>query len=68
MKGKYGAAALDPNNPAHHHAMGLPGAYYMDEKPNPPLELSPASAARLQAAREDFQRRKAAGTLPPFKR
>lgn len=64
MKGKYGPAALDPNNPDHHHAMSLPGAFYMDGKPTVLPPQTPEQAARLQAAREEFQRRKAAGTLP----
>lgn len=64
MNGKYGAAALDPNNPRHHHAMSLPGEFYMDGKPNPAPKLSASESARLEAAREEFQRRKAAGLLP----
>jgi FtsP/CotA-like multicopper oxidase with cupredoxin domain len=61
---KYGAAAIDPKNPAHWHGLGLPGAFYMDGTRTVLPPQTPAQAARLAAARADFQRRKAAGTLP----
>lgn len=61
---KYGPAALDPSNPRHHHAMSLPGEFYMDGVQNPAPKLTPAQAARLEAAREQHQRDVATGNLP----
>lgn len=40
------------------------GELYMDGTPTVLPPPTPEQEARLQAAREDFQRRKAAGTLP----
>lgn len=58
---KYGPAALDPKNPRHHHAMSLPGEFYMEGKPTPKPKLTSEQQSRLDAAREEFKRRKAAG-------
>lgn len=68
MKDKYGPAALDPNNPRHHHAMSLPGEFYMDgEEPMKLPPQTPEQAARLQAGREQYQRDLAEWNFP-FKR
>lgn len=54
--------SIDPNNPAHHHGLGLPASYYANI--HPPREPRGEEAAMEKAYREEFQRRKAAGMIP----
>jgi hypothetical protein len=61
---KTGRAALDPSNPMHHHALSLPGAFYMNGKPTRMPKPSPEEKARLEKIREEFRRQKEAGTVP----
>jgi hypothetical protein len=60
---KTGRAALDPSNPMHHHSLSLPGAFYMEGKPTR-LKFSKEEQARLDKAREEYQRELATGKFP----